>query len=110
MIKETGLNRTIQVIKSRKNADKSRSYVASLLQGSEEKILKKLTEETTELILAVNSRQTSEMIHESADLLFHYLVLLERVNISLEEVIDELLSRESVSGFEEKRERKDKGL
>ena len=110
MIKETGLNRTIKVIKSRKNGDKSNSYVASLLQGSEEKILKKLTEETTELILAVNSRQTSEMVHEAADLLFHYLVLLEKVNISLEEVVDELLSREGVSGFEEKRERKEKSL
>ena len=110
MIKETGLNRTIKVIKSRRNADKSNSYVASLLQGSEEKILKKLTEETTELILAVKSRQTSEMVHEAADLLFHYLVLLEKVNISLEEVVDELLSREGVSGFEEKRERKEKSL
>ena len=48
------------------------------------------------------------MVHEAADLLFHYLVLLERVNISLEEVIDELLSREGVSGFQEKRERKEK--
>ena len=69
---------------------------------------KKLTEETTELLLAVNSRQTSEMVHEAADLLFHYLVLLEKVNISLEEVVDELLSREGVSGFQEKRERKEK--
>ena len=108
MIEEAGLSRTIKVIKSRKNADKSKSYVASLLQDSEEKILKKLTEETTELILAVNSRQTSEMVHEAADLLFHYLVLLEKVNISLEEVFDELLSREGVSGFQEKRERKEK--
>ena len=108
MIKENGLHRTIKVIKSRKNADKSKSYVASLLQGSEERILKKLTEETTELILAVNSQQTSEMVHEAADLLFHYLVLLEKVNISLEEVIEELLSREGVSGFQEKRERNEK--
>ena len=113
MIKETGengLSSTIKVIKSRKNADKANSYVASLLQGGEEKILKKLTEETTELILAVNARQTSEMVHEAADLLFHYLVLLEKVNISLEEVVDELHSREGISGFEEKRERKDKSL
>ena len=110
MIKETGLSRTIKVIKSRKNANISDSYVASLLQGSEEKILKKLTEETTELLLAVNSRQTSEMVHEAADLLFHYLVLLEKVNISLEDVVDELRSREGVSGFEEKRERKEKSL
>ena len=110
MTKESGLCRTIKIIQSRKNADKSESYVASLLQGSEERILKKLTEETTELILAVNSQQTSEMVHEAADLLFHYLVLLEKVNISLEEVIEELLSREGVSGFEEKRERKVKSL
>ena len=110
MINETSLNRTIEVIKSRKNADKSNSYVATLLQGSEEKVLKKLTEETTELILAVNSGQTSEIVHEAADLLFHYLVLLEKVNISLEDVVDELLSREGVSGFEEKRGRKEKSL
>ena len=109
-MKEAGLHRIIKVIKNRKNADKSKSYVASLLQGSEERILKKLTEETTELILAVNSRQPSHMVHESADLLFHYLVLLEKVNISLEDVVDELLSREGVSGFEEKRGRKEKSL
>ena len=109
-MKEAGLHRIIKVIKNRKNADKSKSYVASLLQGSEERILKKLTEETTELIFAVNSQQTSEMVHEAADLLFHYLVLLEKVNISLEDVVDELLSREGVSGFEEKRGRKEKSL
>ena len=108
MIKENGLDRTIKVIQSRKNADKSQSYVASLLQGSEERILKKLTEETTELLLAVNSQQTAEIVHEAADLLFHYLVLLEKVNISLGEVVDELLSREGVSGLQEKRERKEK--
>ena len=110
MTKENGLCRTIKIIQSRKNADKSESYVASLLQGSEERILKKLTEETTELILAVNSQQTSEMVHEAADLLFHYLVLLEKVNISLEDIINELISREGVSGFQEKRERNEKGL
>ena len=108
MIKENGLDRTIKVIQSRKNADKSQSYVASLLQGSEERILKKLTEETTELLLAVNSQQTAEIVHEAADLLFHYLVLLDKVNISLGEVVDELLSREGVSGLQEKREREEK--
>ena len=108
MIKENGIHRTIKVIQSRKNADKSKSYVASLLQGGEERILKKLTEETTELLLAVNSQQTAEIVHEAADLLFHYLVLLEKVNISLGEVVDELLSREGVSGLQEKREREEK--
>jgi len=107
MIEENGLSRTIKVIQSRKDADKSKSYVASLLQGGDERILKKLTEETTELLLAVNSQQTAEIVHEAADLLFHYLVLLEKVNISLEDVINELLSREGVSGFQEKRERKE---
>ncbi len=109
-MKEIGLTRTIEIIQSRKNADKDKSYVASLLQGSEERILKKLTEENTELILAVNSRKTAEIVHEAADLLFHYLVLLEKVNISLEQVIDELLSREGVSGFQEKLGRKGKRL
>ena len=108
MIEENGLSRTIKVIQSRKDSDKSKSYVASLLQGGEERILKKLTEETVELILAVKSQETSEMVHEAADLLFHYLVLLEKANISLEDVTNELLSREGVSGFQEKRERKEK--
>ena len=48
------------------------------------------------------------MVHEAADLLFHYLVLLEKVNISLEEVVDELLSREGVSGFRRNEKEKEK--
>ena len=69
--------------------------------------IKKLTR-NTELILAVNSRQTSEMVHEATDLLFHYLVLLEKVNISLEEVVDELLSREGVSGLRRNEKEREK--
>ena len=107
-MEDLSLNRTISIIRSRRNSDKTKSYVAYLLQGSEETVLKKLTEETTELILAINSQRTNDSIHEAADLLFHYLVLLEKVNISLEEIIDELLSREGVSGIQEKRERKEK--
>ena len=78
MIKENGLCRIIKVIQSRKNADKSKSYVASLLQGSEEQILKKLTEETTELILAVNSQQASEMVHEVSPLFQRQFLDLEK--------------------------------
>ena len=105
MKEKISLDRTIEIIKSKKNSDSSISYVASLLHGDEEKLLKKMTEEATELILAVNSRKTGQIVHESADLLFHYLILLERVNISLEDVISELASREGISGFKEKQSR-----
>ena len=105
---DLSLNRTISIIRSRRNSDKTKSYVAYLLQGSEETVLKKLTEETTELILAINSQRTNDSIHEAADLLFHYLVLLEKVNISLEDVLNELFSRETASGFHEKQSRKEK--
>ena len=108
MTGDLSLERTMKVIRSRHSSDKSKSYVASLLQGNQEHLLKKVTEETTELILAVSSGQTSETIHEAADLLFHYLILLEKVNIKLEDVIDELISREGVSGIQEKRSRQEK--
>tara|TARA_Y100000589_G_scaffold331412_1_gene384828 strand:+ start:1362 stop:1679 length:318 start_codon:yes stop_codon:yes gene_type:complete len=105
MTEELSLKRTVKVIQSRRSSDKSKSYVASLLQGNTEHLLKKLTEETTELILAVNSGQPQEVVHEAADLLFHYLVLLEKVNISLGDVINELTLREGVSGIQEKQSR-----
>ena len=106
MKRDLSLSRTIDIIKSRKKSDPSESYVASLFKASDSVILKKIIEESTELVIAVSSTKRNSVLHESADLLFHYLVLLEKLDISLDEVVDVLIAREGVSGFVEKESRK----
>ena len=80
--------------------------MASLFKASDSVILKKIIEESTELVIAVSSTKRNSVLHESADLLFHYLVLLEKLDISLDEVVDVLIAREGVSGIVEKESRK----
>ena len=109
MTKQYDLERTVGIIRSRRMSNSSESYVASLLHGNQERILKKLVEENLELVLAVNSKGIKEIVHEAADLLFHYLVLLEKVNVSLADVVEELVGREGASGFDEKQSREKKG-
>ena len=106
MKRDLNLSRTIDIIKSRKKSDPSESYVASLLKASDSVVLKKIIEESTELVIAASLEKRECVLHESADLLFHYLVLLEKLDISLDEVIDVLIAREGVSGFVEKESRK----
>ena len=106
MKKDLNLSRTIDIIKSRKKSDPSESYVATLFEASDKVILKKIIEESTELVIAVSLAKRDSVLHESADLLFHYLVLLEKLDISLEEVVDVLIAREGVSGIVEKESRK----
>ena len=106
MKRDLNLSRTIDIIKSRKKSDPSESYVASLLKASDSVVLKKIIEESTELVIAASLEKRECVLHESADLLFHYLVLLEKLDISLDEVVDVLIAREGVSGFVEKESRK----
>lgn len=106
MKRDLNLSRTIDIIKSRKTSDSSESYVAALLKASDSVVLKKIIEESTELVIAASLEKRDCVLHESADLLFHYLVLLEKLDISLDEVIDVLIAREGVSGFVEKESRK----
>ena len=108
MKRDLNLSRTIDIIKSRKTSDSSESYVAALLKASDSVVLKKIIEESTELVIAASLEKRECVLHESADLLFHYLVLLEKLDISLDEVVDVLIAREGVSGFVEKESRKQK--
>ena len=85
MKRDLNLSRTIDIIKSRKKSDPSESYVASLFKASDSVVLKKIIEESTELVIAVSLAKRDSVLHESADLLFHYLVLLEKLDISLDE-------------------------
>lgn len=89
--------------RSRQNSDAS--YSAKLLKGGATNCAKKFGEETTELIIASISQKDGEVISETADVLYHLLVLLRSRNISLQQVMDELQSRTSRSGLEEKASR-----
>lgn len=93
------------VIESRKGATPDSSYTASLMHKGVDKILKKLGEEATELIIAGKGGDRDETIYEAADLFYHTLVLLAYRNIPLEEVLDELRRRFGTSGHVEKASR-----
>ncbi len=99
------LQRLEQVIAERRNAAPDESYVAKLNAKGVEKIAQKLGEESVEAVIAALSGSREELIGESADLLFHLLVLLGAKGIALNDVIAELDRREGVSGLDEKASR-----
>ena len=105
------LARIAATIESRKGGqgDAATSYVAKLFAKGDDAILKKIGEETTELVMAAkdarHSGDTSELIYECADVWFHSLVLLAQFGLTPQQVLDELARREGVSGLDEKASR-----
>lgn len=96
------LYRVAEVIENRKGADPAASYVAKLLHEGQDKILKKVAEESAEVLLASKDGDQPYIAREVADLWFHCLVLLAHHGIGPKEVLDELQRREGVSGIDEK--------
>lgn len=92
-------------LKARKGAAADQSYVASLYAKGVRKIAQKVGEEAVETAMAVAEDNNSEIITESADLLFHLMVLLEARDLSLDDVASELARREGTSGHTEKASR-----
>lgn len=80
-------------IHERASANPEQSYTAKLLQGEVDQLLKKIGEESTELIMAVKDNDHDHIRYEAADLLYHLLVILERCEISTEELAGELDAR-----------------
>jgi phosphoribosyl-ATP pyrophosphohydrolase len=101
------LSRLEQTIAARRAASPDESYVAKLNAKGLPKIAQKLGEEATEAVIAAVSGSNEELVSESADLLFHLLVLLNAKGVSLDHVLAELDRREGLSGLEEKANRKD---
>ncbi|TNE31588.1 MAG: phosphoribosyl-ATP diphosphatase [Alphaproteobacteria bacterium] len=99
------LSRLEKVIAERRNASPDASYVARLNSKGIEKIAQKLGEEATEAVIAALSGSREDLVGESADLLFHLLVLLGAKQIPLADVLAELDRREGVSGLDEKASR-----
>jgi len=100
------LTRLAAVLEARKSAEPSSSYVASLYAKGLDAILKKIGEEATETVVAAKGGDRQQVIHETADLWFHTLVLLAQQGLKPEDVLAELERRFGLSGLEEKASRK----
>lgn len=94
-----------EVILQRKNNPPHKSYVHSLIVKGVDEINAKIIEEAGEVAEAAKMKQNTEIVYESADLIFHLLVLLGYKDISPREVYRELQRRFGVSGIEEKASR-----
>jgi phosphoribosyl-ATP pyrophosphohydrolase len=100
------LARLAATLEARRLADPASSYVAKLLQGGQDKILKKLAEESAEVLMASKDGDNSHLTREMADLWFHCLILLAHHGLNPEDVFAELQRREGLSGIDEKVSRK----
>ena len=99
------LERLDLTIQRKTTESPNKSHTAKLLKKGTEKCAEKFGEEAIELIVACVKKKKKEIIGEAADTLYHMCVLLRSKNISIDEVLSELVSREGVSGIEEKRKR-----
>ena len=102
----TILDRLYKVIESRKGADPERSNTARLFAKGTEKIAQKLGEEAIETVIEGVRGKKKELAAESADLLYHLLVLWAHRDLKPMEVWTALSEREGLSGVEEKKNRK----
>lgn len=100
------LTKLAAVLEARKQAAPDSSYVASLYAKGLDAILKKIGEEATETVVAAKGGDRQQIIHETADLWFHTLVLLAQQGLKPEDVLAELERRFGLSGLEEKAGRK----
>jgi phosphoribosyl-ATP pyrophosphohydrolase/phosphoribosyl-AMP cyclohydrolase len=87
------VDQLLQIIKSRKAEMPEGSYTTYLFSKGLDKILKKIGEESAETIIAAKNRSKSELMMESADLLYHLLVLFVNEGLEIEEVLGELEKR-----------------
>lgn len=99
------LDRLMEVLEARKQADPGSSYVASLYHKGPDAILKKIGEESAETLIAAKNDDDGQVIYEMADLWFHCLVLLADRGLNPQQVLRELERRFGLSGLEEKASR-----
>ena len=97
------IEKLVKIIRSRKGNDVKSSYTSFLLSKGNDHCLNKLKEEIVELENAIKNKKN--IVHETADVIYHLLVTLESAGINFDDIITELKKRENSSGFEEKRNR-----
>ena len=96
------LDNLYKVIAGRKGGDASESYTAKLFSKGPEKITQKVGEEAVETVIAALVKDKEAVVAESADLLYHLLVLWADKGVLPEDVWRELARREGISGIAEK--------
>lgn len=94
------------IVAERAKASPETSWTAKLVEKGQTRAAKKLGEEAVEAVIAVISGDRREIVSESADLLYHLLVVLKIADVPLQEVLEELEGRTVRSGLEEKASRK----
>lgn len=99
------LEQLYRKIEARKAAPVSESYSAALLAGAPEMPVRKLVEETTEVVIEALKSDKEALVHESADLLYHLLVVWVAAGLTPDEVWKELARRQHQSGLAEKASR-----
>ena len=92
-LQEFSLQALVKLIEGRKIEKKEGSYTTYLFEKGTDKILKKVGEECTEVIIAGKADDKKETVYEIADLCYHVLVLMIQMGISLEDIHRELASR-----------------
>jgi phosphoribosyl-ATP pyrophosphohydrolase len=102
MAEKSILERLEAAIAERRRADPSTSYVASLNAKGLDAILKKVGEEAVEAVIAGKQGERTAIVHETADLWFHCLVMLAWHGVSVADILAELERREGRSGIDEK--------
>lgn len=90
------LNELYEIIKNRKAQPKEGSYTNYLFDKGLDKILKKVGEEATEVVIAAKNEDPQELVYETADVLYHLLVLLVEKGVPYEAILEELASREGI--------------
>ncbi len=95
-----------RTVADRANGDPAQSYTAKLKAGGMPRATKKLGEEAVEAVIAAMAGDVAELTKESADILYHLLVVLHMAGIGVQDVLDELQRRTAQSGLEEKAGRK----
>lgn len=100
------LSQLAAIIKDRRSASADQSYTRQLLDAGPERCARKLGEEAVETVIAGVGQGSEELCAESADLLYHLLVLLESRDVAIEDVLAKLADRMGISGLDEKASRK----
>jgi phosphoribosyl-ATP pyrophosphohydrolase len=82
-----------EVLEQRKQEMPEGSYTTALLGGPQDKLLKKIAEESGEVIIAARDQDKAQLKYEAADLVYHLLVVMAREDLTLDDLAEELASR-----------------
>jgi phosphoribosyl-ATP pyrophosphohydrolase len=105
VLSEFALNDLEKIVALRAKAAPEESWTAKLVAAGQTKAAKKLGEEAVETVIAAISQDREDLVSESADLVYHLMVVLNIAGIPLQDVLDELGRRTGQSGLQEKASR-----